>query len=122
MNALRGLTCTLVLASSGLVQAADWKLMHSEEKIAIYVDSSRIKKAGAKVKVWELWDVGLRGKSMLMWKQYDCTNETMLTTFAELNDEPMGKGPVTRLDVSQEKLSPVPPGTPVEKVMKFVCR
>lgn len=123
------LALVLAVVSSGVL--AGWVELGANESgdATVYVDPSTIRKTIGAVKMWSLTDFK---KPMLLAKsapylslklqtEYDCKNEQTRTLYASLHSQHQGRGEVVNTSNTVDPWEPVPPGSTVETLWKFVC-
>lgn len=119
-----------VVSSSAM---AEWVVVTRSENGAntVYVDPATIRKAGNKVKMWELFDyktmqaqVSNRGLPYMSSKsrsEYDCKEEQSRTLASSYHGENMGGGGVIYTDDEPGKWRPVSPESINEALWELAC-
>jgi hypothetical protein len=119
----------LLLLVSTNVFAVDWVKTGENDNFTHYVDPQSIRRAGNKVKVWELWDyksgqllVDKRYLSLLAKFEFDCFEDTSRTLDAYNYSGKMGTGDIvlSRPNLTKPAES-VLPGSTGETELKAVC-
>jgi len=118
-------TLLAVVSSSA---AAEWVRVGSNTTGTMYADPTTIRRAGGRVKMWNLVDFKTLqtdgGDSYLAKKEldeYDCEEEQWRLLYVSRHSENMGGGQVTYSSSSPIDWRPVPPGSGAAILWKIAC-
>lgn len=123
----------LAIASNGAM--ADWLKIFGDEKLAIYIESTTIRKNGSKVKLWQLIDYSepqtdYRHYKIFLIDSYlstkgqfelDCRSEQSREIYFMFQTEPMGSGKTTYASESPQQWIPIVPDSSVQIIWKYAC-
>ena len=105
---------------------ADWEFVSvSDDGIKIFIDPTTIRKDGHMRLVWELQDRKKREAtgeiSFRARQEYDCKLERVRVIWISSHTGPMGTGETKRSGSVPAPWDDIPPRTPFDKILKFVC-
>lgn len=119
------LILTLLLALAAAPAWAEWVNLSETDTATHYIDPATIRKDGNLRRVWELQDLKQRHKdgemSRRVLAEYDCKEERRRFLSISGHSEPMARGNVLDTDYSPGEWRYIPPNTPSESVLRFVC-
>lgn len=105
---------------------AGWVLAVQTADGDFYIDPETIRKNGDFVIVWSLVDMKQRSKSGILSLQtreeYDCKEERTRALSIITHSEPMARGEILANYTETRLWMAIPPGSPNEEKLKFVCR
>ena len=128
--AMRKVILMMLLAMVSGSAAAEWLEAGSNEIGAIYyADSATIRRAGNRVKMWNLVDYktarvsfgGMPYMSMKAHVEYDCKEERARTLYYSNHSGNMGRRKSVFSDDDPTKWRPVPRGTVQEDLWEIAC-
>lgn len=120
----------MLLAITSSSAAAKWiPVSHNEETPAIYADRATIRKAGNKVRMWELTDYKTAQKlngskpymSTKIQHEYDCKKEKYQTLYLFAHSGNMGAGKVVSIATNRSKWTPVLDGSIDRILWEIAC-
>ncbi len=120
------LTLMFIVVSSSAM--AEWVPVDSSKMGITYVDTATARrKAGNKVKIWELvdyktvqWSTDFQYNSAMFQTLYDCKEKQYKLLYSSFHSENMGGGDV-RTNNNPSKWALVFPDSIVEGLWKFAC-
>ena len=116
-------SAALCLVAPAAASATQWELVHNEgPNHSFYIDPSRVKKVGNSMRVWELWANRVKGSFLMMLREYDCRQERTRVLELTSHDNLTGQGNARERTNVEDPWIFVPPGAPIEKLMKRACR
>ena len=118
----------LVVVTAPNMASAAWTLVYTsgQNKRAIYIDYATIRKEGAIRRVWEVSEHpganSTEVRSLRTRTEYDCANERFRLISASTHTGPLASGQTTfSYDDNTGPWHEIPPGSPVEVILKIVC-
>lgn len=128
---MKKLLLTLILALVNTTVMAEWARVPGGEDAAfvVYTDSTTIRKAGNRVKMWDLRDyyktaqkiTGVKYLSTKNHTEYDCKEEQVRVLSAVLYSGKMGSGKAVKEFSDPDKWRPVPPDSLKAALWKIAC-
>lgn len=118
----------MLLAVVSNSAAADWLRLGSNGEGISYADPATIRKAGDRVKMWDLADFKairtVSGKSYLSTRtqyEYDCAEAKSRLLEVSAHSENMAHGETVYSNANPRDWRPNPPGSGIEVLWKFAC-
>lgn len=127
---MRKIILMILLAVVCSSEAAEWVKVVSSKDAAVYANPATIRKAGNKVKMWELYDfetaqTNPNGKtylSLMVQSEYDCKEEQERSLAFSAYSEKMRDGEViSAVSNNDAKWQPVIPGSNSVTLWKIAC-
>jgi hypothetical protein len=130
MQHLKALFLASVLLTSHLALANQWTALGLFEIGTFYVDTDNITTAGDHRKAWTMLDyrqpkvhapTGKPFKSTRMQMEFDCKDQTVRTLSLSYHTGVRLSGDTLSTEGVIGQFEPVPPDTPIFKIMRLVC-
>lgn len=127
---MKNTICAMLLLAFASSSAAAWVEAGSSETGAIYyADPGTVRRAGNRVRMWNLVDYktarissnGTRYRSMKAHVEYDCKDERLRTIYYSDHSGNMAGGKSVYSDDDPTKWSPVPRATVQEDLWEIAC-
>lgn len=125
---MKNLILTVLLTAMSTCALAEWTIVHSNDKLTIYADLQTIRKKGDSRKMWSLLDFRSQQQenyatyvSQVVQSEYDCAEEQFRMIFSTYYDLPMGNGSSVFTYENDNKVTPVPPNTPLRELWEIAC-
>lgn len=128
---MRKVILMMLLAVWSISAAAEWVKFATPEDYTVYFDNASIRKAGDRVKVWELFNYKTQQRgigsdrymSAKLQYEYDCKADQYRVLYTSLHSGNMGGGKV--LDTGSDfvgEWAPIAPGTLPDAFWKLSCK
>jgi hypothetical protein len=130
MQHLKALFLASVLLASNLAQANQWTALGLFDIGTFYVDTDNITSSGDHRKAWTMLDyrepkvhapTGQHFKSTRMQMEFDCKDQTVHTLSLSYHTGVRLTGDTLSTEGVISPFEPVPPDTPIYKIMRLVC-
>ena len=130
MRHLKPLLLASLMLTSHLTQAAQWTAVGLFDIGTFYVDTENITHAGEHHKAWTLLDyrdpkvhtpTGKQFRSTRMQMEFDCKEQKVRTLSLSYHTGVRLSGETLSTEGVIGPFEPVPPDTPIFKIMRWVC-
>ncbi len=130
MHHLKALFLASVLLTSNLALANQWTALGLFDIGTFYVDTDHITSSGEHRKAWTMLDyrqpkvhapTGKQFKSTRMQMEFDCKDQTVRTLSLSYHTGVRLSGDALSTEGVIGPFEPVPPNTPIFKIMRLVC-
>ena len=119
------LVLCLLLTLAAAPAWAEWVKVSETDNSVFYIDPATIRKDGNLRRVWQVTDLKQRenegGMSSRVLYEHDCKEERSRILSLSTHSDPMAGGKTLASYDATGKWTHMPPGTPVQTIMRIVC-